>query len=76
MNRFYYLYVALMLGMFIGCVSMYFDMKFDKPDKHIDLPEEWEAVKTGDTLKVYRINQDTIFIGFYNSENKADRIYN
>lgn len=43
--------------------------------KHLDLPEEWEEVKPGDTLKVYKINRDTIFIGFYNKANQEDRIY-
>jgi len=44
-------------------------------DRHVDWPEEWEAVKEGDTLKVYKIANDTIFVGFYNQANREDRIY-
>lgn len=61
------------------CVGMYFGAFLERHkitnDKHIDLPEEWSLAKQGDTLKIYKVNADTIFIGFYNSDNRNDRIY-
>lgn len=38
-------------------------------DKVIDLPEEINVCSVGDTLKIERINQDTIFVVFANKRN-------
>lgn len=64
--------IAIVLGVIVG--SFITDLIKPK-ERVIDLPEEWSLAKQGDTLKIYKVNADTIFIGFYNSDNRNDRIY-
>jgi len=51
-----------------------FFLLYNGANKHkqrvIDLPEEWSEVKTGDSLIVYKVTPDTIFIGFNNAKNR------
>lgn len=41
-----------------------------KKPKYIDLPEEIEVAKDGDTLTVYKTTKDTVYIGFANKRNR------
>lgn len=36
----------------------------------IDLPEEYGQLRANDTLRVYKVSKDTIYIGFYNKRNR------
>lgn len=38
--------------------------------KVIDMPEEINEAVSGDTLTVYKVNADTVFIGFNNLRNR------
>lgn len=42
----------------------------NKSTLKIDLPEEFNQVKQGDTLKVYKVTKDSVYIGFYNKANR------
>lgn len=63
---------SIIISLYLGA---YLERHKITNDKHIDLPEEWDIAKQGDTLKIYKVNADTVFIGFYNSDNRKDRIY-
>ena len=64
-------YIILILVMLF---SLYIGIKVErltnKPEKVLDLPEEWKEAKQGDTLKVYKVTKDSIYIQFYNYNNK------
>lgn len=64
----------LLFGLLAGfCVSQLIATGKDKTclvsQKQIDLPEEIQIASKGDTLIVYAVSEDTIYIGF-NPKNK------
>ena len=65
---FFILGMILMFGIYYTLTKY---IEGSKPDPLIiDLPEEWDEAKVGDTLRIYKIKHDTIFVGFYNTKNK------
>lgn len=54
----------------VGAILL-LSLGFEKnPPKKIDLPEEIQLAKVGDTLEVYRVTRSTIYIGFHNKRNR------
>ena len=38
--------------------------------KVLDLPEEFNLIKEGDTLQAYKVTTDSIYLGYYNLKNR------
>src|SRR5690349_8118307 len=64
--------IFLFIGISIGTIG-YFSLQSNESSKYkIDLPEEIENVKSGDTLFVNKKIKDSIYLGFKSNEVKKD----
>lgn len=66
----FFVIVFILLVSWLIAKPFLVDLRYSKHKvKVIDLPEEINVCSVGDTLKIERINQDTIFVVFANKRN-------
>lgn len=67
MNKNFQIFLFMWFSFYLGFKITIWRIK---PPIVIDMPEEWKQIKTGDSLRVYKLNKDTIYLEFYNKRNR------
>lgn len=65
--------IALFITVLVVAVATWFLKPDPQPrQKVIDLPEEIVGCTVGDFVRVYKVTEDTVFLGFYKFSEPSD----